>query len=105
MSFHFSKPIETVKASTKVHILSSGICHGIILWIDWVLHAESEERVSTGPEGHEPSHWKQGVKLFRSPVQVESFLSKDASLNPNMFELHALFDSESGDLQVNTNFL
>ncbi|KAH7431798.1 hypothetical protein KP509_08G067000 [Ceratopteris richardii] len=105
MSFELSKPIETVRASVKVHISSSGLCHGIVLWIDWVLHPDIEERILTGPKGHQPTYWKQGVKLFRNPVPVEAFQSKDRLCNSNTFDLDAVFDSETGDLQIKVDFL
>lgn len=105
MTFDFSKAIETVKSSKRVQISKAGTCHGIVLWIDWVMDTETEERIYTGPEGHDPTHWKQGVKLLRSPMQVDGFQSKGESCDFSMLDLSATFDSESGDLLVSVDLL
>lgn len=111
MTFDFSKSIETVRSSTKVLISRSGVCHGIVLWIDWVMEMESNSTVSTGPEGHEPTFWKQGVKLLRSPVHVSRYKMEDESSYLEGLQDHfckllvsATFESENGELIVNADF-
>ncbi|WOG90343.1 hypothetical protein DCAR_0209586 [Daucus carota subsp. sativus] len=66
MEFDFMKPIHPCSGTAKFTV--SGICHGFVLWIDWVLDAENSVVIPTGPDQR---YWKQGVKLLSVPVEVE----------------------------------
>ncbi|XP_017887941.1 protein arginine N-methyltransferase 7 isoform X1 [Ceratina calcarata] len=81
---------ETISISETVPILSSGMCNGVALWIDWQL--DSEISVSSGPTAEvkpgERISWdpftRQGVILFRDITDVteESIISWSFSFVP-----------------------
>ncbi|CAN8324804.1 unnamed protein product [Cochlearia groenlandica] len=85
MEFDFSKLI-TGPCSGKVQFefIEPGVCHGIALWMDWVMDKENLTVISTGPDER---YWKQGVKLFSKPVTVReegpSYIEIQASLDPS----------------------
>ncbi|TYH81423.1 hypothetical protein ES332_D03G199400v1 [Gossypium tomentosum] len=51
----------------KVKFTEGGICHGFVLWVDWIMDTDNSIVISTGPEHR---YWKQGVKLLSKPVAV-----------------------------------
>ncbi|KAG0578071.1 hypothetical protein M758_5G196600 [Ceratodon purpureus] len=115
MEFDFSHPIQTMEGVTEVAVSRTGPCHGIVLWMDWSLNPDGSLVLSTGPAGGRPTFWKQGVKLFRSPIEVgaagaqqKSHLSPPASLNEesanSLMKVAGLFNSCNGDLNVTVSF-
>ncbi|KAJ8543543.1 hypothetical protein K7X08_006066 [Anisodus acutangulus] len=69
MEFNFLEPISPCSGKAKVEFIAHGKCHGLVLWIDWVMDIEESIVLSTGPEQR---YWKQGVKLLKEPVAVGS---------------------------------
>ncbi|KAJ4837166.1 hypothetical protein Tsubulata_036484 [Turnera subulata] len=95
MEFDFSKPIGPCHGKIQVDFTDSGICHGFVLWIDWVMDARNSIVLSTGPVER---YWKQGVKLLQQPVEVE-VRGSGATKNCSAM-LEASFDPSSGELVV-----
>ncbi|KAK4389492.1 protein arginine N-methyltransferase 1.6, partial [Sesamum angolense] len=93
--FDFSKPMSPCSGKTQVPFRESGMCHGFVLWIDWVLDAEDNTVLSTGPDKR---HWKQAVKLLNEPVEVG-----DAEFSST--EMEAFFDPSNGDLTLKHAFV
>ncbi|KAL0395237.1 UNVERIFIED_CONTAM: protein arginine N-methyltransferase 1.6 [Sesamum latifolium] len=95
LEFDFSKPMNSCSGKTQVQFRESGMCHGFVLWIDWVLDAEDNTVLSTGPDKR---HWKQAVKLLNEPVEVG---------NANIFstEIEAFFDPSNGELSLKHAFV
>ncbi|XP_020584991.1 protein arginine N-methyltransferase 7 [Phalaenopsis equestris] len=75
-----------------MEISEPGICHGLVLWIDWVLDEENSIVIHTGPVNR---YWKQGVKLLSRPLDVEAGSS---------IEIEASFDASSGELTLEPYF-
>ncbi|XP_010695157.2 protein arginine N-methyltransferase 1.6 isoform X1 [Beta vulgaris subsp. vulgaris] len=101
MEFDFSKPMTSCAGKAKVDFTETGICHGFVLWIDWVLDEEDGIVVSTGPDHR---HWKQGVKLLRTPVGVGSRDNKRSDERHSV-EMKASFDSTNGNLAIQYDFV
>ncbi|XP_021848637.1 protein arginine N-methyltransferase 7 isoform X2 [Spinacia oleracea] len=101
MEFDFSKPMSSCSGKAKVDFTKTGVCHGFVLWIDWVLSAENGIIVSTGPDHR---HWKQGVKLLKTPMAVGS-QDYTSSVDGHSVEMEAIFDSENGDLSIQYAFV
>ncbi|KAK9668348.1 hypothetical protein RND81_13G054100 [Saponaria officinalis] len=101
MEFDFSKPMSSCSGETKVEFIKSGICHGFVLWIDWVLDAENIIVVSTGP-GHRL--WRQGVKLLTKPVTVGKHGIKHPE-ESTLVDIKAVFDSSTGNLMIEHSFI
>lgn len=85
MEFDFSKPITgPCSGEVQIELIKPGVCHGIALWMDWLMDKESSIVISTGPDER---YWKQGVKLLGKPVTVGveglSFIGIKASLDPS----------------------
>ncbi|XP_075517942.1 protein arginine N-methyltransferase 1.6 isoform X2 [Primulina tabacum] len=90
LEFDFSKPMSPCSGKAQVRFREAGICHGFVVWIDWVMDAEDNASIiSTGPDER---HWKQAVKLLRKPVEVNG---GDFST-----EIKAFFDPTDGDLTI-----
>ncbi|THF98415.1 hypothetical protein TEA_025591 [Camellia sinensis var. sinensis] len=49
MEFDFSKPISPCFGKAQVEFTEPGICHGFVLWIDWVMDIDNSIALSTGP--------------------------------------------------------
>ncbi|KAL2472030.1 Protein arginine N-methyltransferase 1.6 [Abeliophyllum distichum] len=94
MEFDFLKPIGPCSGKAQVRFKESGICHGFVLWIDWVMDAEDNTVLLTGPERR---YWKQAVKFLNNPVKVRG---GDCSST----EIKASFDPSSGELTVTHGF-
>ncbi|XP_022550577.1 protein arginine N-methyltransferase 1.6 isoform X1 [Brassica napus] len=85
MDFDFSKPIAgPCSGEVQIEFTKPGVCHGIALWMDWVMDKENSIVISTGPDER---YWKQGVKLLGKPVAVGveglSSIGIKASLDPS----------------------
>ncbi|KAF2543727.1 hypothetical protein F2Q68_00030487 [Brassica cretica] len=85
MEFDFSKPIAgPCSGEVQIEFTKPGVCHGIALWMDWVMDKENSIVISTGPDER---YWKQGVKLLGKPVTVGvegiSSIGIKASLDPS----------------------
>ncbi|XP_073052071.1 protein arginine N-methyltransferase 1.6 isoform X2 [Primulina eburnea] len=90
LEFDFSKPMSPCSGKAQVRFREAGICHGFVVWIDWVMDAEDNASIiSTGPDER---HWKQAVKLLSKPVEVNG---GDFST-----EIKAFFDPTDGDLMI-----
>ncbi|ESQ55782.1 hypothetical protein EUTSA_v10024535mg [Eutrema salsugineum] len=85
MEFDFSKPITgPCSGDEQIELLKPSVCHGIVLWMDWVMDKENSTVISTGPDER---YWKQGVKLLEKPLTVRedglSSIRIQASLDPS----------------------
>lgn len=100
MEFDLMKPMTACSGSVEVGFTESGTCHGIVMWIDWVMDAENSLVYTTGPDKR---HWKQGVKLLERPAVVRS--SKSGS-NAGFCsaKINTSFDPSSGDLAIFLSF-
>ncbi|MED6210293.1 Protein arginine N-methyltransferase 7 [Stylosanthes scabra] len=102
MEFDFSKQISQCQGRSQVKFTKAGVCHGFVLWIDWVMDPQNSYVISTGPDKR---HWKQGVKLLGTPRTVGP---TDASENIEACRsavLEASFDPSNGDLKIIPDFL
>ncbi|CAH1424268.1 unnamed protein product [Lactuca virosa] len=94
MEFDLMKPLSSCHGKAKVEFVEAGVCHGIAVWIDWVMDSSNNIVMSTGPG--DSRFWKQGVKLFAEPLEV--------SVGGNGTTLiEAYFDSSSGQLELSVN--
>ncbi|MCL7030287.1 hypothetical protein MKW94_014957 [Papaver nudicaule] len=106
MEFDFLKPITSCFGRKKVEFIKTGICHGFVLWIDWVLDRESSIVLTTGPDHR---YWKQGVKLLSTPIAVGNDQESCSATNSNgerrcWVEFEASFDPSSGELSMSHSF-
>ncbi|KAH9610704.1 hypothetical protein KSS87_001495 [Heliosperma pusillum] len=100
MEFDFSKPMSSCSGETKVEFIKSGICHGFVIWIDWLLDAQNDIMVSTGPDHR---LWRQGVKLLAEPVTVGNHGVKHSEVS-TLVDIKAVFDSSAGELLIEHAF-
>ncbi|KAK6137578.1 hypothetical protein DH2020_028682 [Rehmannia glutinosa] len=91
LELDFSKPMSPCSGKTQ----RIGMCHGFVLWIDWVMDARDNIVLSTGPDKR---YWKQAVKLLSKPVEVRD---DDSSST----EIEAFFDPCNGELILKHAFL
>ncbi|CAL5424304.1 unnamed protein product [Camellia sinensis] len=68
MEFDFSKPISPCFGKAQVEFTEPGICHGFVLWIDWVMDIDNSIIKDTGSK--ELSCWPSQSQL-ESMDQVE----------------------------------
>ncbi|XP_022154833.1 protein arginine N-methyltransferase 1.6 isoform X2 [Momordica charantia] len=101
MEFDFSKPISPYSGKSQVKVTKAGICHGIALWIDWVMDPKNSIVISTGPDKR---FWKQGVKLLANPVTVGARGSGEGRECCSAV-IEASFDPSSGELDIRHTFL
>ncbi|XP_039134647.1 protein arginine N-methyltransferase 7 isoform X1 [Dioscorea cayenensis subsp. rotundata] len=94
MEFNFYDPIQACSEGKKIVFSKHGVCHGFVLWIDWVIDEKNSAFISTGPVSR---YWKQGVKLLSKPVTVTAV--------DDFAEIEASFDPSSGELTVRSSFL
>ncbi|KAK4483604.1 hypothetical protein RD792_010803 [Penstemon davidsonii] len=94
LEFDFSKPMSPCSGKAEFKFRESGMCHGFVLWIDWVLDVEDNAVLQTGPDKRQ---WKQGVKLLGKPVEIRG---GDFSST----EIEACFDPTIGDLILRHDF-
>ncbi|KAL6556908.1 Protein arginine N-methyltransferase 7 [Orobanche hederae] len=88
LEFDFTKPMTPCSGKTQVQFRESGMCHGFVLWIDWVMDAEDNIILSTGPDER---HCKQAVKLLKKPAEIRADVFHSA-------EIETFFDPSSGEL-------
>ncbi|KAK4771368.1 hypothetical protein SAY87_031900 [Trapa incisa] len=96
MEFNFSMEMHSCFGKTEVKFSEDGTCHGLVLWIDWVMDKEASIVISTGPGTR---YWKQGVKLLRRPVIVENNGSIIANRACSL-AVEASFNSTNGELSI-----
>ncbi|KAG6579413.1 Protein arginine N-methyltransferase 1.6, partial [Cucurbita argyrosperma subsp. sororia] len=101
MEFDFSKPISPCSGKSQVKVSKAGICHGIALWIDWVMDSKNSIVIYTGPDKR---YWKQGVKLLANPVAVGARGSAHG-VECCSAVIEASFDPSTGELDVQHSFL
>ncbi|CAM6084067.1 unnamed protein product [Calypogeia fissa] len=106
LTFNFSLPLQAVKGSVEVPVCSSGLCHGIALWMDWVMDSETKTVLSTGPRGGQPNCWKQGILLLSSPIQLFQNSSSEEISNSmtsgkrySGLTISATFNPVTGDIE------
>ncbi|CAL1401510.1 unnamed protein product [Linum trigynum] len=99
MEFDFTKPITSCNGKAEVRFVEPGICHGYVLWIDWVMDASNSVVISTGPDER---WWKQGVKLLAKPAMVGIDGGNPGGFCSSVVE--AEFDSSTGELLVKNEF-
>ncbi|KAG8376293.1 hypothetical protein BUALT_Bualt09G0048200 [Buddleja alternifolia] len=87
MEFDFSKPMNPCSGKAEIEFTESGMCHGFVLWMDWVMDVDNNTILSTGPDKR---YWKQAVKLLNKPVEVKSGTT----------EMEAFFDPSDGELTI-----
>lgn len=100
MEFDFSKPIRPCYGKVQVELTEPGICHGFVLWIDWVMDSDNSIVLSTGPDKR---YWKQGVKLLANPVAVGIDESRETEEHISTV-IEASFDPSNGELIIRNNF-
>ncbi|KAL3647182.1 Protein arginine N-methyltransferase 7 [Castilleja foliolosa] len=88
LEFDFSKPISPCSGKIQVPFRESGMCHGFVLWIDWVMDAQDTIILTTGPDKR---YWKQAIKLLKKPVEVRADVFSS-------MEIEACFDPSNGEL-------
>ncbi|MFQ6625069.1 hypothetical protein Gotur_003947, partial [Gossypium turneri] len=49
LEFGFSKPISSCHGTAQVKFTEGGICHGFVLWVDWIMDTDNSIVISTGP--------------------------------------------------------
>ncbi|KGN50251.1 protein arginine N-methyltransferase 1.6 [Cucumis sativus] len=101
MEFDFSKPISPCSGKSQVKVTKAGICHGIVLWIDWLIDSKNSIVISTGPDKR---YWKQGVKLLADPVAVGPRDSGEG-IECCSAAIEASFDPSTGELELRHSFL
>ncbi|GAB4834987.1 Protein arginine N-methyltransferase 7 [Ancistrocladus abbreviatus] len=102
MEFDFLELMNSCSGAAKVEFSEPGICHGFVLWIDWVMDPENSVTVSTGPDNR---YWKQGVKLLSEPVAVQPAGLMDSDGKYKSVEIEACFDSSNGDVVIRHTFV
>ncbi|XWS49105.1 hypothetical protein CRYUN_Cryun13aG0135200 [Craigia yunnanensis] len=100
LEFDCLKPISSCYGKAQVQFTEHGICHGFVLWVDWVMDVDNSILVSTGPDHR---YWKQWVKLLTKPVAVGTHGSKSTSeIGSTVME--AFFDPASSELIIKHAF-
>ncbi|XWS61986.1 hypothetical protein CRYUN_Cryun07bG0172100 [Craigia yunnanensis] len=100
LEFDCSKPISSCYGKAQVQFTEHGICHGFVLWMDWVMDVDNSIVVSTGPD-HRYS--KQGVKLLTKPIAVGIHGSK-STREFGSTVMEASFDPASSELIIKHAF-
>ncbi|QCD78732.1 protein arginine N-methyltransferase 1.6 isoform X1 [Vigna unguiculata] len=100
MEFDFSKQICECQGKSQVKFTKSGVCHGFVLWIDWVMDLQNSIVISTGPDR---KYWKQGVKLLGTPRTVDP--QSLTSVQPCSAVVEACFSPLKGELKIILDFL
>ncbi|CAL5359852.1 unnamed protein product [Camellia sinensis] len=93
MEFDFSEPISPCFGKAQ-----PGICHGFVLWIDWVMDVDNSIVLSTGPDKR---YWKQGIKLLAKPVTVGIH---GLSRGNSSAEIEASFNPSNGGIDIKYAF-
>ncbi|OMO52452.1 O-methyltransferase, family 3 [Corchorus olitorius] len=100
LEFDCSKPISSCYGKAQVQFTEHGICHGFVLWMDWVMDAENSIIASTGPDQR---YWKQGVKLLAKPIAVGIHGSQSTSEFGSAV-MEAFFDPSNSELIIKHTF-
>ncbi|RDX72827.1 Protein arginine N-methyltransferase 1.6 [Mucuna pruriens] len=100
MEFDFSKQICQCQGKSQVKFTKTGLCHGFVLWIDWVMDLQNSVVISTGPDRR---YWKQGVKLLGTPRTVGPQSSRNVQACSAVLE--AFFNPLNGELKIILDFL
>ncbi|XP_017437068.1 protein arginine N-methyltransferase 1.6 isoform X4 [Vigna angularis] len=100
MEFEFSKQICECHGKSQVKFTKRGVCHGFVLWIDWVMDLQNSIVISTGPDR---KYWKQGVKLLGTPRTVDP--QSLTSVQPCSAVVEACFSPLKGELKIILDFL
>nr|GMD79824.1 protein arginine N-methyltransferase 1.6 [Ipomoea batatas]GME18647.1 protein arginine N-methyltransferase 1.6 [Ipomoea batatas] len=100
MEFNFQELMCPCSEEAQFEFTESGICHGLVFWIDWVMDAGESTVISTGPEQR---YWKQGVKLLEKPVTVQERGSISNFCRST--KLKVSFDPSVADLSVELAFV
>nr|KYP55353.1 Protein arginine N-methyltransferase 7 [Cajanus cajan] len=100
MEFDFSKQICQCQGKSQVQFTKSGVCHGFVLWIDWVMDLQNSVVISTGPDRR---YWKQGVKLLGTPRTVGP--QRLSNVQTCSAVLEAFFNPLNGELKIAHDFL
>ncbi|KAK7327202.1 hypothetical protein VNO80_31567 [Phaseolus coccineus] len=100
MEFDFSKQICECHGKSQVRFTKRGVCHGFVLWIDWVMDLQNSNVISTGPDR---KYWKQGVKLLGTPKTVGPQSSR--SVQPCSAVVEACFSPLKEELKIILDFL
>ncbi|KHN04362.1 Protein arginine N-methyltransferase 1.6 [Glycine soja] len=100
MEFDFSKQICLCQGKSQVKFTKTGVCHGFVLWIDWVMDLQNSVVISTGPDRR---YWKQGVKLLGTPRTVGPQRSRNVQACSAVLE--ACFNPLQGELKIILDFL
>ncbi|GMP59002.1 hypothetical protein CsSME_00022456 [Camellia sinensis var. sinensis] len=98
MEFDFSKPISPCFGKAQVEFTEPGICHGFVLWIDWVMDIDNSIALSTGPNKR---YWKQGIKLLAKPVTVGIHGSSRGNISA---KIEASFNPSNGEIDIKYAF-
>ncbi|XP_050871425.1 protein arginine N-methyltransferase 1.6 [Lathyrus oleraceus] len=101
MEFDFTKQIGQCQGKSQVNFTKTGVCHGFVLWIDWVMDSQSSVVISTGPDKR---YWKQGIKLIATPRTVGPQESTNLQACCSA-TLEAFFDPSNGELKIILDFL
>ncbi|XP_027336052.1 protein arginine N-methyltransferase 1.6 isoform X2 [Abrus precatorius] len=101
MEFDFSKQICQCQGKSQVKFTKTGLCHGFVLWVDWVMDLQNSVVISTGPDKR---YWKQGVKLLGTPRTVGPQRSRNVQECCSAF-LEASFNPLEGELKIILDFL
>lgn len=101
LEFNFLKKMDVCSRKTQVNFVEPGICHGFVLWIDWVMDSDESIVLSTGPDTKYWRYWKQGVKLLEKPISIGKSGSEMCSASA---EIKASFDPSNGELDINYSF-
>ncbi|CAN0842233.1 Protein arginine N-methyltransferase 1.6 [Linum grandiflorum] len=99
MEFDFRKPIASCRGKAEVRFMEPGICHGFVLWLDWVMDANESVVISTGPDER---CWKQAVKLLSQPIPVGAQGRNSGGFSSSVIE--AEFDELTCELAVKNDF-
>lgn len=102
MEFDFTKQICECQGKSQVKFTKTGVCHGFVLWIDWVMDLQNSVVISTGPDKR---YWKQGIKLLATPRTVGPQGSTDVQACCSAGALEAFFDPSNGELKIILDFL
>ncbi|EDV25960.1 uncharacterized protein TRIADDRAFT_55586 [Trichoplax adhaerens] len=115
LRFDFSKPLpmNTVVNSGKLQFKRSGICHAIVIWLDYFL--DEEEVVSTGlnqvsDDDHGTIEWckdyKQGIIILSQPENIQNSADDrdiyfNAIFNPDEANVHFKFKLKHAEIITN----
>eukprot|EP00850_Spirogloea_muscicola_P009664 SM000054S18150 [mRNA] locus=s54:672149:677770:- [translate_table: standard] len=89
LEFDFNQSPALMQSSTQVNVMEQGLCHAIVLWIDWHLDDTGQHILSSGPRIG-PCLMKQGVKLLATPVYISPQPLNPGHRPTGCVEMHTL---------------